>query len=91
MVIRLDSGLDGNRWESTGAHMVSAMMVAEQAGVRTMKEYFEIEASKATSQYEFRKGLTLFGGKGYQAAKNELKVNLLGRGCINMLSWKNLT
>ena len=71
--------------------MVSAMMVAEQAGVRMMKEYFEIEASKATPQYGFRKGLTLFGDEGYQAAKNELKVNLLERGCINMLSWKNLT
>ena len=56
-----------------------------------MKEYFEIEASKATPQYGFRKGLTLFGDKGYQVAKNELKVNLLGRGCISMLSWKNLT
>ena len=32
MVRRLDSGLDGNRWESTGAHMVSAMVMAEQAG-----------------------------------------------------------
>ena len=66
-------------------------MVAEQAGVRMMKEYFENKASKATPQYGFRKRLTLFGDEGYQAAKNELKVNLLGRGCINMLSWKNLT
>ena len=48
MVRRLDSGLDGNRRESTGAHIVSAMMVAELAGVHMMKEYFEIEASKAT-------------------------------------------
>ena len=71
--------------------MVSAMMVAEQAGVRMMKEYFEIEASKATSQYGFRKGLALFWDEGYQANKNELKVNLLRRGCIDMLSWKNLT
>ena len=71
--------------------MVLAMIVAEQVGVRMMKKYFEIEASKATPQYGFRKALTLFGNKGYQAAKNELKVNLLERGCINMLSWKNLT
>ena len=41
--------------------------------------------------FGFRKGLTLFGDKGYQAAKNELKVNLLRRGCIDILSWKNLT
>ena len=91
MVRRLDSDLDGRGWESTGSHMVSAMKVAEQVGVRMMKEYFEIEASKATPQYGFRKGLTLFGDKGYKAAKNELKVNLLGRGCIYMLSLKNLT
>ena len=90
MLRELDTDL-GIAWESTGGHMVSAMMVAEQAGVRMMKEYFEIEASKATSQYGFRKGLTLFGDEGYQAAKNELKANLLGRGCIDMLSWKNLT
>ena len=66
-------------------------MVAEQVGVRMMKEYFEIEASKVTPQYGFRKGLTLFGNKGYQADNHELKVNLLGRGCIDMLSWKDLT
>ena len=91
MLRELDSDLDGDMWQSTGAHIVSAMMVVEQVGVRMMKEYFEIEASKATPQYGFRKGLTLFGDKGYEAAKNELKVNLLGRGCIIMLSWKNLT
>ena len=51
MVRRLYSNLDGIGWESTGSRMVSAMMVAEQAGVRMMKEYFEIEASKATPQY----------------------------------------
>ena len=31
------------------------------------------------------------GEESCQAAKNELKVNLLGGGCINMLSWKDLT
>ena len=53
--------------------MTSAIMVAEQAAVRMMKEYFEIEASKATPQYGFRKGLTLFVDKEYQAAKHELR------------------
>ena len=67
------------------------MVVAEQAGVRIMKEYFKIEASKSTPQYGFRKRLKLFGDKGYQAAKEELKTNLLERGCINILSWKDLT
>ena len=60
--------------------MVEAMVVAEQVGVRMMKEYFEIEASKATPKYGFRMGMKLFGDEGYQAAKNELKINLLGRG-----------
>ena len=66
--------------------MVLAMMVAERVGVRMMKEYFKIEASNATPQYGFRKGLKLFSDEGYQATKNELKVNLLERGCIDMLS-----
>ena len=55
-----------------------------------MKEYFEIEASKSTPQYGFRKGLKFFSDEGYQAAKNKLEVNLLGRGCIDILSWKDL-
>ena len=49
--------------------MVSSIIVVEDVGVRMMEEYFEIEASKATPQYGFRKGLKLFGGEGYQAAK----------------------
>ena len=85
----LQSDLDGEVWnldESVYGHMVLVMMVAEQVGGRMMIEYFEIEASKATPQYGFRKELKLIGDKGCQAAKNELKVNLLGRGYINMLS-----
>ena len=50
MVRQLDSNLDENMWELTGTHMVLAMMVVEQAGVRMIKKYFEIEASKATPQ-----------------------------------------
>ena len=62
------------------------MVVAEQAGVQMMKEYFEIEASKSIPQYGFRKQLKLFSDKGYQAAKDKLEANRLGRGCIDMLS-----
>ena len=47
--------------------------------------------SKSTPQYGFRKGLKLFSDKGNQAAKGKLGKNLLGRGCIDMLSWKDLT
>ena len=71
--------------------ILGAMVPAEQAGIRMTKEYFEIEASKSTPQYRFRKGLRLFGDEGYQAVKYELKANLLGRGYIDMLSWKDLT
>ena len=67
------------------------MVVAKQAGVQMMKEYFKIEASKSTPQYGFKKGLKLFGDEGHQAAKGKLETNLLGRGCIDMLSWKDLT
>ena len=67
------------------------MVVVEQVGVRMKKKYFEIEAPKSTPQYGFRKGLKLFGDQGYQAAKDKLKTNLLGRDCIDMLSCKDLT
>ena len=56
-----------------------------------MKEYFVIEASRASPQYGFRKGLKLFGDEGYYTAKNELKINILERGCVDILSWKDLT
>ena len=71
--------------------LVGAIVVAEQARVRMMKEYFEIEASKSTPQYGSRKGLQIFGCKRYQAAKDEIETNLLGRGCIDMLPRKDLT
>ena len=88
MLRKIKSNLDGSEWKSTYGHMVLAMMVTEQVGVRMTKEHFKIEASEATPQYGFRKGLKFFGNKGYQAAKNELKVNLLEGGCNDMLSQK---
>ena len=36
MLRNFDSDLDGDMWQSTGAHMVLAMLVAEQVGVRMM-------------------------------------------------------
>ena len=87
-----NTGLDRPHWgASHTCPILLAMVVAEQVGVRIMNEHFEIEASKSMTQYGFRKGLKLFGDERYQAAKNKLEVNLLGRGCINMLSWKDLT
>ena len=89
-----DEGLKRQHWMQVGSHicpMVSAMEVTEQAGIQMMKEYFKIEAFKSTPQNGFRKGLKLFGDESYQAVKNKLETNLLGRGCIDMLSWKDLT
>ena len=59
-------GLNGPYWDQIGSHtcpILRAMVVAKQAGIQMMKEYFEIEASKSTPQYGFRKGLKLFGDK----------------------------
>ena len=87
-------GLNGPHWMQMGSHIcptVLAMGIAEQAGIQMMKEYFKIEASKSKPQYGFKKEPKLFGDKDYQAAKNKLEANLLGRGCIDILSWKDLT
>ena len=67
--------------------MVTVMVVAEQVGVRMMKEYFEIWSIKSNTLIWIKEGMKLFGDKGYQAAKNELKVILLEIGYIDMLSW----
>ena len=83
-------GLGVSNWIDTYP-MIASMNVAEEVDIRMIKEYFEIDASKTTSQYRFRKGLKLFGDRGYQATKNELEKNLLGRGCIDMLSTHNAT
>ena len=83
-----ETGLNVPYWQM-GSHIcptLSPMVVAEQAGIRMMKEYFEIESSKSTPQYGFRKGLKLFSNEGYQVAKDKLEANLLRRGCIDMLS-----
>ena len=33
----------GNFWESSYSHVVSSMVIAEEVGIRMMKEYFESE------------------------------------------------
>ena len=42
----LHSDLNGEAWESSYGHMVSAMMVVEQVGVRMMKEYSKSKCQK---------------------------------------------
>ena len=51
-----------------------------------MQECFELEASKSTPMYGLRKGLQIFGDSGYQATVKELQDNLIGRGCIDVLT-----
>ena len=68
-----------------------AMLMAEQAGVKMMQEYFELETSKFTPMYGYQKGLKIFGDPGYQARVKELRDNLIGDGCIDVLTEKETT
>ena len=66
--------------------MILSVIIAMEISVRMVKKCFEIEVSKATPQYLFRKGLKLFVDKSYQTSKDKLKKNILGREYIDMLS-----
>ena len=59
-----DKGLDGSAWIHF-CPMITSMIITNEVCVRMMKEYFEIEASKLTPQYGFRKGLHLFDDEDY--------------------------
>ena len=61
------------------------MQSIEEMATTMMADYFLLEASKATPQYGFKKGLQLFGEEGYMAIQHELQQNLIGRKCVNML------
>ena len=56
-----------------------------------MKEYFQLEVSKSTPQYVFRKGMQLFGEPGRKAVVAELRDNLINRGCVRMLGKDEVT
>jgi hypothetical protein len=56
-----------------------------------MQEYFELEALKSTPMYGYRKGLKIFRDLGYQSTVKELRDNLIGRGCIDVLTEKETT
>ena len=72
-----NDGLDGKYW--TGYCM------------SVIKGYGNLEATLSTPQYGFRKGLTVFGGPGYDATVKELDENLIGRDVIQMLDPKLVT
>jgi hypothetical protein len=52
------SGLDGSYWNPNGE--------AEYC-LSVIKSYGNLEATLSTPQYGFKKGLTIFGGAGYDA------------------------
>jgi hypothetical protein len=59
---------------------------SSQASVlSTITSYSNIEASKSTPQYGFKRGLKEFGSLGYEATVKELDNNLLGMGAVKML------
>ena len=45
-----EKGLDESAWHNAYP-MIASTITAEDVGIRMMKKYFEIEASKATQQY----------------------------------------
>jgi len=88
---KLASGLDGSYWKKK---MIGAMVSNDSTGKvdsDIMEEYFQLEASKSTPQYGFKKGLRLFEQEGKEATVKELKDNLIGRGCLEMLDPHEVT
>jgi hypothetical protein len=53
--------------------------------LNTITSYSNIEASKSTPHYGFKRGLKEFGTPGYEATVKELDDNLLGMGAVKML------
>ena len=72
----LKSNLDGSYWKTSNAHVAYSLTA--------ISEFGQIDASLATPQYGFSKGLKIFGNAGYQATVSELKDNLTNRGVVQM-------
>ena len=95
---QLDSDINPDGYWNVGSDSVIdhegtmfAMLMAEQAGVKMMQEYFELEVSESTLMYGYRKGLRIFGDPGYQATVKGLRYNLVGCGYIDVLTEKETT
>ena len=69
-------GLDGNYWNRRGEANYCLSII---------KGFGNLEATLSTPQYGFKKGLTVFGGPGYDATIKELDENLIGRDVICLL------
>jgi hypothetical protein len=77
-----DTGLDGKYWQTDG-----------QAGycLSVIKGFGNLEATHSTPKYGFEKGLSIFGGLGYDATVKELDENLIGRDVIKILPPQSVT
>ena len=53
-------------------------------------DYNKLTASPNTPQYRLKKGLHIFEEDGYKATVSELKDNLVGRGCVEMLDKRDV-
>jgi hypothetical protein len=62
------SGLDGEYWNRDGQANYCLSII---------RGYGNLEATLSTPQYGFKKGLTIFGGPGYDATVKELDENLM--------------
>ena len=54
-------------------------------------DYSNLTASPTTPQYGFKKELQIFEEYGYKVTVNELKDNVVGQGCVNMLEKCDVT
>jgi hypothetical protein len=75
-------GLDGEYWNREGEANYCLSII---------RGYGNLEATLSTPQYGFKKGLTIFGGPGYDATVKELDENLIGRDVIQMLQPRSVT
>jgi hypothetical protein len=79
---RKKGGLDGDYWNRKGEANYCLSII---------KGFGNLEATLSTPQYGFKKGLSIFGGPGYDATIKELDENLIGRDVIQMLQPQSVT
>jgi hypothetical protein len=79
---RKNGGLYGDYWNRKGEANYCLSII---------KGFRNLEATLLTPQYGFKKGLSIFGGPGYDATIKELYENLIGRDVIQMLQPQSVT
>ena len=74
-----------------GDSITGAMMDAKGSAAKLLKDYSQMSASLVTPQYNFMKGMKIFGDTGYDATVKDLEEKLIGRNCITMLDKDDVT